>query len=196
MLLLVKSISKWNIFGSQEIRLFHYANDGEKTAFNCSISVSMRLKTFNYRQCQSKLKRKCSSFPVTLHVFKPSVTWQWTALCISWSTKIYLWWAVNRTHFGYSQSLLWTIWKFLMEAWVTLPLKLSTWDADSSFHTGVLLWSSIRFSVLLFWCLINKPSHSCKQSRENHLKASQVFYALASCESGHEQTWAVWIQYW
>lgn len=61
----------------------------------------------------------------------------------------------------YSQSLLWTIWKFLMEACVTLPLKLSTWEAVSSFHTGVLLWSSIRFSILLFWCLINKPSHSC-----------------------------------
>lgn len=63
----------------------------------------------------------------------------------------------------YSQSLLWTIWKFLMEACVTLPLKLSTWDEVSSFHTGVLLWSSIRLSNLLFWYLINKPSQSCKE---------------------------------
>lgn len=85
-----------------------------------------------------------------------------------------------------SPSLLWTIWKFLMEAWVTLPLKLSTWDALSSFHTGVLLWSSIRFSVLLFWCLINRPSHSCKELAKH--KSGKHQQRAICCSSHYRQT--------
>ncbi len=61
-----------------------------------------------------------------------------------------------------SRSLSWMIWKFLTDAWVTLPWKLSTYDCVSSFHTGVLLWSSITLSVLLFCHRASRDSWSCK----------------------------------
>ncbi len=62
---------------------------------------------------------------------------------------------------SYLRSLSCTIWKFLMEACVTLPLKFNTCDAVSSFHTGVLLRRSIKFSIFLFWCLISRLLLSC-----------------------------------
>lgn len=88
------------------------------------------------------------------------IRWNITEENITWSTVCKTNARVFYSKHSDLRSLLWTIWKFLMDACVTLPLKFKTCDAVSSFHTGVLLRSSIRFSMFLFWCFARRPSLS------------------------------------
>lgn len=78
------------------------------------------------------------------------------------------------------RSLSWMIWKFFTEAWVTLPWKLSTYDCVSSFHTGVLLWSSITLSVFLFCHLASSDSWSCNEEEWSIFR------------HGHRRQWKLW----
>lgn len=60
----------------------------------------------------------------------------------------------------------WMIWKFLTEAWVTRPWKLSTYDWVCSFQLGDLFIRVTSLSVLLFAWRTSRVSSSYNQVKK------------------------------